>query len=187
MDFNKNYKKKRKPTCRLCRRRLTVCNKDSHMERRRKYSICLAHSHKISSFDHRQHVPQITAYFPYCSNFDCNQFSNEFNSRLEQLMRLAVEDWDVPKSGKYYLDVGVAIGKSVSAEEALHDRVWRGGPVLVPARMNRLDYGRLHDEMSEMIAQSVTDLKQLVLSILDDSPYLSNINCISLECHSILA
>lgn len=88
-------------------------------------------------------------------------------------MTQAVEEWNVPYSTRYYIHVGVAIGKSGSDGEPENDRVWDEGFIFIPKReeMNR-----------EYSLQMIHQCKVIILNVLDSYPYLSNINCVTLEC-----
>lgn len=167
MSFNSNYKRRRKPTCKLCRRRLKLCNYDS-LDKRRSESIQSRYTPSQTCF----FSPRITAYFPYCANFGVNEFSDLFTKVLEKLLQEAVQEWDVPVSTFYKVDVGVAIGGSNASGEPEDDLVWCGGPLFVPQR------GHMDEPYTQ---QMLTQLKTIIFDILNVHPYLSFINCVVLE------
>lgn len=110
---NNGYTKRRKPKCKLCKLRLTVCNKGG------------AHRRQLTTeVDVIRNV--LTVYFPYCGNFYCTEFSQEFKDWMALLSKELIRQWNSPVRGTYAIGVGVSVG--IDQPET----IWQDGYAVVP-------------------------------------------------------
>ena len=114
MSFNMGYKKKKRPLCKLCDRKITHCNREG--PRRRAVRVESEYRPYLQPEERdfvplAQSCPDVTAYFPFCSGYRCSEFAEELTTILDMLVAEIIRQWDVPVSALYgSISMGVVVG-----------------------------------------------------------------------------
>jgi len=174
MSFNSGYRRRAKPLCRLCGKRITKCNPSGT---RRRGTLVESGFHPLQACSR---YPRVTAYFPFCGNFIVSEFSADFDDILQKMCREMVKAWKVDRSSHYCVDIGVGTGVQYTSDyipsiTEPDEVIWSGGTLWLCSENGAFE--------KELVIKKMTEnFKSLVLKNLHDNYYYNAmLNCIMVE------